>query len=234
MIGTIYGEEEKEVMQNLLSMGHAQVEDLRDAYQAKFKQAARLAPAVNGDAHHDEEEETTGAKKNSKTGLYVNSLAQLDDVLCRLIQAELVAKVDEESFRSPEDRYKSVEDEIIKTFFAGGIRGSKGKEEYAGKLSKRLREMRDEPFSLKRKLQAQISISKRRKVSGYSYVNGTDTSDNDLALAVGFRLTDFQGVELTLIQGRHCFANQLREMHRAATQPAARPRCVRTIWRNYR
>ncbi|ROV95086.1 hypothetical protein VSDG_05835 [Cytospora chrysosperma] len=185
MIGTIYGEEEKEVMQNLLSMGHAQVADLRDAYQAKFKQAARLTPAVNGNAHHDDEDEaevTTGAKKNSKTGLYVNSLAQLDDVLCRLIQAELVAKVDEDSFRSPEDRYKSVEEDIIKTFFAGGIRGSKGKEEYAAKLSKRLREMRDEPFSLKRKLHAKISISKRRKVSGFSYVNGADAADNDLVL----------------------------------------------------
>lgn len=188
MIGTIYGEEEKEVMQNLLSMGHAQVADLRDAYQAKFKQAARLTPAVNGNAHHDDEDEaevTTGAKKSSKTGLYVNSLAQLDDVLCRLIQAELVAKVDEDSFRSPEDRYKSVEEDIIKTFFAGGIRGSKGKEEYAAKLSKRLREMRDEPFSLKRKLHAKISISKRRKVSGFSYVNGADAADNDLVLEVG-------------------------------------------------
>ncbi|KUI58009.1 DNA-directed RNA polymerase III subunit RPC3 [Cytospora mali] len=182
MIGTIYGEEEKEVMQNLLSMGHAKVEDLRDAYQAKFKQAARLMPAANGDAHHDEEE-PAGAKKNSKTGLYVNSLAQLDDVLCRLIQAELVAKVSEDSFRSPEDRYKSVEEEITKTFFAGGIRGTKGKEEYAVKMSKRLREMRDEPFSLKRKLHAKISISKRRKVSGWSYVNGVDASDtSDLVL----------------------------------------------------
>ncbi|ROV89103.1 hypothetical protein VMCG_09849 [Cytospora schulzeri] len=183
MIGTIYGEEEKEVMQNLLSMGHAQVADLRDAYQAKFKQAARLALASNGDAHHDDEdEETTKAKKNSKTGLFVNSLTQLDDVLCRLIQAELVAQVNEESFRSPEDRYKSVEEDITKTFFAGGIRGAKGKEEYAGKLSKRLREMRDEPFNLKRTLHAKISISKRRKVSGYSYVNGNDASDNDLVL----------------------------------------------------
>lgn len=174
-------------MQNLLSMGHAQIEDLRDAYQAKFKQAARLVPAVNGDAHNDDEEEAAGAKKDSKTGLYVNSLTQLDDVLGRLIQAELVAKVDEDSFRSPEDRYKSVEDEIIKTFFAGGVRGSKGKEEYAGKLSKRLREMRDEPFSLKRKHHAKISANKRRKVSGYSYANGTDASD--LFLEVGYHLT---------------------------------------------
>ncbi|KAK7746784.1 RNA polymerase III subunit C82 [Cytospora paraplurivora] len=180
MIGTIYGEEEKEVMQNLLSMGHAKVGDLRDAYQAKFK-AARLVPAANGDAQH-EDEESIGSKKNSKTGLFVNSLAQLDDVLCRLIQAELVAMVAEDLFRSPEDRYKSVEEEITKTFFSGGVRGSKGKEEYESKMSKRLREMRDEPLSLKRTLHAKISISKRRKVSGWSYVNGTDAAESDLVL----------------------------------------------------
>ncbi|ROW10665.1 hypothetical protein VPNG_05139 [Cytospora leucostoma] len=180
MIGTIHGEEEKEVMQNLLSMGHAKVGDLRDAYQAKFK-AARLVPAANGDAQH-EDEESTGSKKNSKTGLFVNSLAQLDDVLCRLIQAELVAMVADDLFRSPEDRYKSVEEEIIKTFFSGGVRGSKGKEEYDSKMSKRLREMRDEPLSLKRTLHAKISISKRRKVSGWSYVNGTDAAESDLVL----------------------------------------------------
>lgn len=232
MVGTVYGEEEKEVMQNLLSMGHAKVEDLRDAYQAKFRQAARLAPAANGDAQHDDNE-STGAKKNSKTGLFVNSLAQLDDVLCRMIQAELVAMVFEDSFRSPEDRYKSVEEDIIKNFFAGGVRGTKGKEEYASKMSKRLREMRDEPFSLKRKLHAKISISKRRKLSGWSYTNGVDADDADLVLDVGSQLTGFDGAELTFTQGRHCPAYQLREVHRGTPQPAACSRCVRTVWRNY-
>lgn len=232
MIGTVYGEEEREVIQNLLGMGHAKVGDLRDAYQAKFK-AARLVPAANGDAQH-EDEESTGSKKNSTTGLFVNSLAQLDDVLCRLIQAELVAMVREDLFRSPEDRYKSVEEEIIKTFFSGGIRGSKGKEEYESKMSKRLREMRDEPLSLKRTLHAKISISKRRKVSGWSYVNGTDAAESDLVLEVGLRLIGLGGAKLTFFQARGCPAHQLREVHCGASQPAARSRCVGAIRRDYR
>ena len=231
MIGAIYGEEEKEVMQNLLSMGHAKVQDLRDAYQAKFKQAARSAPAVNGDAHHDDDE-SSGAKKNSKTGLFVDSLGQLDDVLCRLIQAELVVMVAEDSFRSPEDSYKAVEEEITKTFFAGGVRGTKGKEEYASKMSKRLREMRDEPFSLKRKIQSKASVSKRRKVSGWSHVNGGDGSD--LILEVGSALRSSDGSELTIIQGRHCPAYQPRKVYRGAPQPAARSCCVGTVRRDYR
>jgi DNA-directed RNA polymerase III subunit RPC3 len=188
MVGTVYGEEEKEVIQNLLSMGHAKVEDLRDAYQAKFNQAARHAAAVNGDAHHgdgDDEAESGKVKKDSKTGLYVKSLGQLDDVLCRLTQAELVGTVTEESFRSLEDRYKALEDEILKTFFAGGVRGAKGKEDYAIRRAKRLREVRDEPLSLKRALQSNISMSKRRKLSGWSYTNGSGASDGDLLIDVG-------------------------------------------------
>lgn len=188
MIGAVHGEEEKEVTQNLLSMGHAKVEDLRDAYQAKFKQAARHTTAVNGDAdHHDDEgeDESGQVKKDSKTGLYVKSLEQLDDVLCRLIQAELVGTVTEESFRSLEDRYKSLEDEIVKTFFAGGVRGTKGKEDYAIRRAKRLREVRDEPLSLKSQLQSKISMSKRRKLSGWSYTNGGSASEGDLIIDVG-------------------------------------------------
>ncbi|KKY30811.1 putative rna polymerase iii subunit rpc82 [Diaporthe ampelina] len=189
MIGAVYGEEEKEVTQNLLSMGHAKVEDLRDAYQAKFKQAARHTTAVNGDADHDDDDddddddnESGEVKKDSKTGLYVKSLEQLDDVLCRLIQAELVGTITEESFRSLEDRYKSLEDEIIKAFFAGGVRGTKGKEDYANRRAKRLREVRDEPLSLKGQLQSKISMSKRRKLSGWSYTNGGSASEGDLII----------------------------------------------------
>lgn len=210
MIGATYGEEEKEVMQNLLSMGHANVEDLRDAYQAKFKQAARIAPASNGDAHYDDEEQS-GPKKNSETGLFVNSLGQLDDVLCRMIHNELVAAVNEECFRSPEDRYKAVEEEITKTFFSGGVRGTKGKEEYTAKMSKRLREMRDEPFSLKRTIHGKMSVAKRRKLSGHA--NG---SDKDLILEVGLHPMGLERVELTFIQGRYCPAHQPRQVHRGA------------------
>lgn len=189
LIGAVYGEEEKEVTQNLLSMGHAKVEDLRDAYQAKFKQAARHATAVNGDANHDDdgddEMDAGEVKKDSTTGLYVKSLEQLDDVLCRLIQAELVGTVTEESFRSLEDRYKALEDEIIKTFFAGGVRGTKGKEDFASRRAKRLREVRDEPLGLKGELQSKISMSKRRKLSGWSYTNGGGASESDLIIDVG-------------------------------------------------
>ncbi|KAI3401173.1 hypothetical protein diail_319 [Diaporthe ilicicola] len=182
MIGAVHGEEEKEVAQNLLSMGHAKVEDLRDAYQAKFKQAARHTMAVNGDADHDDGDDFGGAKKDSKTGLYVKSLEQLDDVLCRLIQAELISTVTEDSFRSLEDKYKSLEDEIIKTFFAGGVRGTKGKEEFASRRARRLREARDEPLRLKGILQSKISASKRRKISGWSYTNGGAAPENELII----------------------------------------------------
>lgn len=193
MIGSAYGEAEKEVMQNLLSMGHTQVEHLRDAYLAKFKQTARLATApnggtngnTNGDTNHHEEDESSEAKQDKRTGLYIKSLEELDDVLCRMIQAELISEVTDSSFRSWEDTRKLVEDEVRTNYFAGGVRGTKGKEEFTSKLSKRLREVRDGPLKLKRNLQAKVQMNKRRKLSEWHSVNAGLDTEGDLIIDVG-------------------------------------------------
>lgn len=192
MVGSRYGDAEKELMTNLLSMGHTKVEDLRDAYRAKFKQAARLAPAVNGntngDSHHDEDDpfaDDTAPKHDNRTGLHIKTLEELDEVLCRMINAELVSSVTESSFRSWEDTRKFIEDEVKTTYFAGGVRGAKGKEEYATKLSKRLREVRDDPLGLKRKIQAKMQMNKRRKLSEWNSVNAGYDNEDDLVVDVG-------------------------------------------------
>lgn len=189
-MGSTYGEAEKEVMQNLLSMGHTKVEDLRDAYQAKFNQAARIASAANGATNgatnHDDEAEFDAAGKDERTGLFVKSLQHLDDVLCRLIQAELVISVSESSFRSWEDMRSLIEDEVKKNYFAGGVRGAKGKEEFTSKLGKRLGEVRDGPFNLKRKLHTKIQMNKRRKLADWSSANTSLDGDDDLILDVRY------------------------------------------------
>lgn len=190
MVGNVYGEAEKEVMQNLLSMGHTQVEHLRDAYQAKFQLAARLATATNGhtngDTHHDEENELGGINKDDKTGLHIKSLEELDEVLGRMVHAELVVGVTQSSFRSWEDTRKLIEEEVRDNYFAGGVRGAKGKEEFASKLSRRLREVRDEPLSLKRKVHTKVQMNKRRKLSEWNSVNTGLGSDGDLFVDVGY------------------------------------------------
>lgn len=192
MVGERYGDAEKELMTNLLSMGHTKVEDLRDAYRAKFKQAARLAPATNGttngDTHDDEDDpfaDSRALKHDDRTGLYIKSLVELDEALCRMINAELVSSVTASSFRSWEDTRKAIEDEIKTTYFSGGVRGAKGKEEYATKLSKRLREVRDEPLSLKRKIQAKMQMNKRRKLSEWNSVNSAYDDEDGLVVDVG-------------------------------------------------
>lgn len=187
MMGSLYGEPEKQVVQNLLSMGYAKVENLREAYTAKLKQAERLAAATNGatNGHFDHEEAENGDDLiDKRTGLAVRSLEHLDEILCRLIQVDLVTSVAENSFRSWEDTKKAVEEEITKNFFSGGVRGTKGKEEYNSKLSKRLREVRDEPLGLKRKLQAKLQMNKRRKVSEWNSVNTGFDDDSDLIIDV--------------------------------------------------
>lgn len=185
MVGSVYGEAAVEVMQNLLSMGHTKVEHLRDAYEAKFKQAARVAAAangiasgdVNGSAAHDQDSDE--ARPDTKTGPHIKSLQELDEVLCRMIQAELVVTVTKESFRSWEDTRKLIEDEVHAAYFAGGVRGAKGKEEFASRLGKRLREVRDDPINIKRKLQAKLQMNKRRKLSEWNSANTGDDFDDD-------------------------------------------------------
>ncbi|CAN8103956.1 unnamed protein product [Discula destructiva] len=183
IVGTAYGEREKEVMQNLLSMGHIQVEHLRDAYEAKFKQAALLSTASNGHsngaADGDKEDddpfadpdEPKPSKADNKTGLHIKSLQELDEVLACMIQAELVCCVTESSFRSWDDTRKLEEDTIRARDFSGGVRGGKGKEDFDSRVSKRLREVRDEPLSLKDKVQVKAQLNKRRKMTGWSSVN---------------------------------------------------------------
>lgn len=191
MVGTVYGERDKEVMQNLLSMGHIKVEHLREAYQAKLKQAAPPSTAANGhtNGHTDDDDDNDDPfadpnqpkdqKPDLKTGLHIRSLQELDEVLARLIQAELVCCVTETSFHSWEDTVKLEEDKIRTSEFPNGVRGGKGKEDFDNRVSKRLREVRDEPLSLKDKVEAKTQLNKRRKLSSWSSVNtGPDGSDN--------------------------------------------------------
>lgn len=187
MISASYGEAEKEVVQNLLSMGHTKVENLREAYATKFKQAERLIAVTNGTTNgHSEHDEADNkdAPVDKRTGLTVRSLEHLDEILCRLIQVELVTDVSESSFRSWEDTKSAVEEEVKRNFFPGGVRGTKGKEEFNAKLSKRLGEVRDEPLNLKRKLQAKLQMNKRRKVSEWNSVNASFDDDSELIIDV--------------------------------------------------
>lgn len=183
-------------MLNLLSMGHTQLEHLRDAYEAKFKQAALLSTAVNGhtngNSHEDDEEdpfadphEPKVEKPDKKTGLHIKNLQELDETLGRLIQTEMVCCVTESSFRSWDDTRKLEEDKIRERDFPGGVRGGKGKEDFDNKVAKRLREVRDEPLGLKSKVHAKALVNKRRKVSGWNSVNSVlEDSDSGLTMNV--------------------------------------------------
>lgn len=198
IVGTVYGEKEKEVMLNLLSMGHFQVEHLRDAYEAKFKQAALLSKGTNGHTNgntNDEDEEDDdpfadpdepkAAKPDDKTGLHIRSLQELDEVLAHMIQTEMVCCVVESSFRNWDDIRKFEEDTIRARDFPGGVRGGKGKEDFDNKVAKRLREVRDEPLSLKGKILDKTHANKRRKLSGWNTVNsGLADKDDGLILDV--------------------------------------------------
>ncbi|KAJ9149374.1 DNA-directed RNA polymerase III subunit RPC3 [Pleurostoma richardsiae] len=174
MVESVYGPAEKDVLQSLLLLGHTQIADLKAAYEAKINARARVP---NGSSF----DEDGGEHRISQSDLVVESLEHLNSALCRLIEAELVVVVSPVSFRSPEDTYKDIEAEVLSTYFPGGVRGGKGKDEFARRLAERLGEARDEPKKLKRKLQQNGAVAaiKRRKVVNGDVANGTHGSYND-------------------------------------------------------
>lgn len=213
-------------MLNLLTMGHIPVEYLRDAYEAKFKQAGRHSGATNGhtngDAHNDDEDEVDPfadpdepriAKPDDKTGLHIGSLQELDEVLAHLIQTELVCCVVESSFRHWDDIRKLEEDTIMARDFPSGVRGGKGKEDYESKVARRLREVRDEPLSLKGKILAKTHANKRRKLTGWNTVNSSlPDKDDGLILDVSTNLRDVRVLSLTATRVTSFYASTTRSV----------------------
>lgn len=169
MVETSYGPPAKDVMQNLLLSGQTRIGDLVVAYQERIEQDNKQKAASP-----DEE--------SYKSNLLVKSTGQLNSIICRLVEAELIDQVTANTFESPEDILKKVEKEVNDKHFFGGVRGTKAKIEYQEKLAERLREVRSEPKSLKRKLEQNGSTAKRRKLLGGGMTNGLVEDEMDPAL----------------------------------------------------
>jgi len=192
MIDTSFGAPAKDVMQSLLLLGQTRISDLVAAYQEKIDQANKAVRpeaddddpfaepnGVNGDSH--------AVKKLEKSDLLVKSTAQLNSIICRLVEAELIDVVHDKTFLSANDTLKLIEKEVLDTHFPGGPKGAKAKIELQEKIAEGLRKVRGESKSLKRKLEQNGTASKRRKLfmnGGVS--NGVQDEDADPVLDVSF------------------------------------------------
>ncbi|KAK4166778.1 DNA-directed RNA polymerase III subunit RPC3 [Cladorrhinum sp. PSN259] len=157
---------QKDIMQNLLLSGYTRIGDLVAAYQEKID----LDNKAKAEAFDPE---------TYKSSLVIRSTTQLNSAICRLVEAELVDLVNPYSFQTADDILEKAKKEVTDKHFSSGIRGTKAKLEFDEKLSERLREIRSESTSLKRKLEQNGSGTKRRKLQGGGMANGSLEDESD-------------------------------------------------------
>ena len=195
MIDTSFGPAAKDVMQSLLLLGQARISDLATAYRGKIGSGAK--GKASGDRNDGSDIEMTQANgtashSDKKPDHVIKSTSQLNSVICRLVEADLIEVLHPRIFLTPNDIYKIVEENVIRTYFPAGVKGAKGKQEFTAKLSEELRKVRGESKVLKRKLeQTGSSAAKKRRLLTGSMANGNGTHDEDdnmdPALDVGHR-----------------------------------------------
>ena len=190
MVNARYGSLALSVVQNLLLLGHTKVSDLAEAHGPNQK------PPPNGDSNGHVV--INGSMPNDGTSsLHVPSDAQLDVILCDLLETGFVEPVVQSMFRSPTDTYSHVEKEILQNVYGGSTKGTKQKDELKGRVRERLQEIRSEGRdwevqSNKRALDGGSAngingTAKRRRLSNGS-VNGRSTlhhQDKGIRIDVG-------------------------------------------------
>ncbi|KAK3344613.1 RNA polymerase III subunit RPC82-domain-containing protein [Neurospora tetraspora] len=164
MVDNSYGPAGRDVMQNLLLLGQTRISDLVAAYQAKINLANSDDAWLN----------------DKKPELVIKSKAQLNSVLCRLIEAELIDVVHSKTFQSAHEIEKQVHKEVMDFYFPNGIKGTKAKVEFEQKVAEGLRKVREESKTLKRKLAQNGGASKRRKLAVGNETNGVPEEEEDL------------------------------------------------------
>jgi len=199
LVQSRYGVLAKDVIQNLLLLGHTKVSDLAEQYETAHK-------ALHANDDSNGHSGVNGTNGQAKT--HITSAGQLDSILCALLQSALIEPVIERMFRSPTDTYTQVEKEILEQTFSGSTTGSKQKDELKVKVRHRLKSLRDEgldwrPKGNKRPLPSDLANGakghdkKRRLSKGEAGVDGDQVAvfeDEGIRLDVGF-LTFWSRIE---------------------------------------
>ena len=155
-----FGSPERDLVQSLLQLGHAQVHDLSHAFASRN-------PRTNG-------------KSNGNHLLSEGKIVTEKDlllVLARLIQADIVEIARPASFRNPVDVYHEIEQDVMKP--APGEKVTKQKVEHQHMIEKLWRSYRDQGQSVKRQLdQSRGSAGKRRKLQNGKVANGDNSVES--------------------------------------------------------
>jgi DNA-directed RNA polymerase III subunit RPC3 len=167
----------KDIMQDLLYLGHCKVSELEDAFEARnhahSNGSSKKHNGVNG--------------VNGKSNLY--SIGQLHSGLAKLLESGFVQPVFEQMFRSPTDTLNLVERDMLRDKFGGQTKGTKQKEELKNKVREKMKSWRDERGDWK-PVNGVNGHGKKRKLStSEAPVNGNHGfRDEGLRLDVGFEI----------------------------------------------
>lgn len=152
-----FGPSERDLVQTLLHLGHARIHDLTEAFTSRAHKA-------NG---------------NSNGFGAIEGGNHFQHVLARLIQAEIIDTVRQDTFRNPGEVYQEIKDDVTKT--APGERtSSRDKDEHNERIADRYRSHRDQSKALKRQLDmSRGSNPKRRRLQNGRATKGDPFDDNE-------------------------------------------------------
>lgn len=156
-----FGTSERDLVQTLLQLGHAKINDLSQAFSARN-------PFVNGGDHGSNG--TTNGLIASEDGLLIG--------LGRLIQAGIVETVRPDSFRNPVDVFHEIRNEATRSL--PGMKNTKSKTEQQQQILGNWRKYREQTKTVKRQLdQSRGAAPKRRRLANGKAANGGLDDDED-------------------------------------------------------
>ncbi|OBT79182.1 hypothetical protein VF21_01776 [Pseudogymnoascus sp. 05NY08] len=178
-----YGVDARDVVQNLLLLGHTKVADLAEAYESKSKTTNGHANGANGATVNGFSNGTNGHHDDQKPSI------NLDGILARLLDDGFVEPVVESMFRSPKDAYNQAEKEALSSSESGASKSAKAtlelKRIVTATLQKQYEERSWRHGNMKRYMPGghPKGADKRRKLaSGKPAVLGSGSYDEEIKL----------------------------------------------------
>jgi DNA-directed RNA polymerase III subunit RPC3 len=218
-VEAMHGTLARELVHNLLLLGHTKISDLLQAYGAQKEEQSRLAELARQEFLRQEQEEGTAQQQENGDLNGVNSVkesrindhipdpitadtGQLHTALAKLFDAGLVERVIDSMFRSPADIQDELEKDLAREQSGGGVKTAKQKLEFANRLKHKFRDLRKEgtewrPHSRKRPFNGEHTngvngTSKRRRLSSGAVNGGSNYDDDGSYLDVGLRSSRFE------------------------------------------
>ncbi|KAH6670064.1 DNA directed RNA polymeras-like protein III subunit Rpc82 [Halenospora varia] len=153
-----YGTLAKDIVHNLLLLGHTKVVDLEKAFEPKPVEQTKENGREKGKGHNTSNGTINGVTSEVANGVnghaeaVIVPVGEIHATLERLLIAGVVEPIVESMFRSPLDRYSKLEKDILRGSYGEKQKGNKQKEEFAARIKEGLKEMRSEGQNWRSKL----------------------------------------------------------------------------------